>query len=319
MSPDVEGPIFIGGAGRSGKTLLRWILSSHPRIVVSRRTDMWPRFFGRYGDLSQPANLERCLQALFSRKQIAALRTDEERLRRDFGRGEATYARLFALIHEQFAERSRKPRWGDQTDSVERYAQEIVSAYQGARLIQLVRDPRDRYEAILARGRIRPGGVGLATAEWLASVTLARRNEVRYPGSCHVVRYESLVAEPEDTVRAVCMFIGEVYDPAMLRMEGVGRYDTERAASADGIPISTDHVGRHRLVDQGDLAFIQSVAGREMAAFGYQPSDLRLTPSERLRWVAVGWPVNITSLGSRRVMDALRSRPGTRAASESRT
>ena len=53
------GPIFIGGLSFSGKTTLRLMLSSHPVIVLSRRTYMWQRFYGRYGDLRRPENLER--------------------------------------------------------------------------------------------------------------------------------------------------------------------------------------------------------------------------------------------------------------------
>jgi hypothetical protein len=71
------GPIFIGGTSRSGKTLMRWMLSSHPRIVVTRRTEMWTRFYGRFGDLTEPANLERCLRAMLERRQIADLGTGQ--------------------------------------------------------------------------------------------------------------------------------------------------------------------------------------------------------------------------------------------------
>ena len=272
----VPGPIFIGGVSRSGKTLMRWILSSHPRIAISRRTEMWPSFHGRFGDLASTKNLERCLDTMLDRKQIAALAPDVDRLRRDFRHGATTYARLFALIHEQYAERSGKPRWGDQTGSIERYADQLMAAYPGARVIQMIRDPRDRYAALLGRGRKLPGALGRATADWLGSVGLADRNRLRYPDACTFVRYESLVGSPEETMRRVCTFVGEAFEPAMLQMRGVRRYDAERATSRDGIPISTTHVGRYRdLLSRRDLAFIQAVAGRSMLALDYPPDPIR--------------------------------------------
>ena len=91
-------PSSSAGSSRSGKTLMRWILSSHPRIAVSRRTEMWPRFHGRFGDLANTKNLERCLDAMLERKQIAALAPDVDRLRRDFRHG-ATDVRAPVRAH----------------------------------------------------------------------------------------------------------------------------------------------------------------------------------------------------------------------------
>jgi len=307
----VRGPIFIGGAARSGKTLMRWMLSSHSRIAVSRRTDMWPRFHGRFGNLTRPENLDRCLTAMLARKQIAALNPDPDRLRRDFRRGEPTYARLFALIHEQYAERWGKVRWGDQTGSIERHADQLVAAYPGACVIQMIRDPRDRYEALAGRRRSRPGAVGRTTAEWLGSVAVADRNRLRYPDACIIVRYESLVAAPEETVRRVCAFIGETFEPAMLRMENARRYDPERARSSDGTPISTAYVGRYRgRLSRRDLAFIQAVAGRRMLALHYRPDPIHPTRGERVRWSTVGWAPSVVRLGRRGALDALHRSSG---------
>jgi hypothetical protein len=293
-----EGPIYIGGASRSGKTLMRWILSSHSRIVVTRRTEMWPRFAGRFGDLADPENLDRCLGAMLRRRHIAELAPDLPRLRRDFRGGPATYGRLFALVHEQYAERSRKPRWGDQTAEVGRSADQILAENPRARFLHLVRDPRDRYAAVLERGPRRPGAVGQATAAWLASASVALRNRRRYAGRYQVLRYEDLVSRPEGTMREVCAFLGEEFEPAMLRMDGVRRYDAIRAASESGSALSTAFVGRYRRsVGRDDVAFIQSIAGQRMLAFDYPLDPIRLTPGERFRHAA-RWPANIARMRS---------------------
>lgn len=304
------GPIFVGGASRSGKTLMRWILSSHPRIVVTRRAEMWPRFYGRFGDLGRRENFERCLRAMLGREQIASLAPDLERLRHDFWRGRPIYARLFALLHEQHAERSGKARWGDQTGLVERFTDELMSAYRGAKMVHLIRDPRDRHEAILERGPRRLGAVGRSTAGWISSVKLAKRNGQRYPGSYKAVRYEALVTRPGDTMLAVCDFLGEDYEPAMIRMEDVRRYREQRIAGSDEGLISTAYVGRYRrTISCFDLAFIQAVAGQQMVDLGYSPDPVQLSPSEMVRGATVYWPAGIAHMGSTRLLDALRRRP----------
>jgi hypothetical protein len=309
----MKGPIFVGGAARSGKTLMRWILSSHSRITVSRRTDMWPRFAGRFGDLRRPENLERCLRAMLRRKQIARLEPDLDRLRRDLRQGPPTYARLFALIHQQHAERCGKERWGDQTEFIERFADELMAAYPGATVIHMIRDPRDRHEALLQRGSRGLGLMGSLIADWLSSAALAERNLERYPDSYLVVRYEDLVGRPEATVRQVCAVIGQRFEPAMLRMDGVRRYDLERARAADGSPISVEYLGKYRRVAPRDLAFIHAVAGARMRELGYVPDPVRLTPAERFHG-ALEWPVGLARLGAWRLRRTLprRSTPATR-------
>jgi hypothetical protein len=103
----------------------------------------------------------------------------------------------------------------------------------------------------------------------------------------------------------VCAFLGERFDPAMVRMEDVQRYRELRDAS--GSAITTAYVGRYRdRVPACDLAFIQRIAGRQMEAFGYDLDAIRLTPRERMRSVSVTWPINLTRLGTLRVAGALR-------------
>jgi hypothetical protein len=266
----MNGPIFVTGMSRSGKTLMRGLLSSHSSIVVSRRTEMWPRFYNRFGDLAQPDNLDRCLHAMASRPQIEALGWDVERVRREFRAGPPTYPRLFGLIHSQYAERAGKPRWGDQTGGLETMAGTIIDAYPDARFVHMIRDPRDRYVALAAKRRIRRLTLERSTLQWTRSARCARRNERRRPRAYCVVAYEALAAETERTMRDVCSFLGERYEPEMLRMEGEARYDAARAASPDGLPISAAYVGCHRdQLDGWARRFVGTVARPEMRVFGY--------------------------------------------------
>lgn len=298
----------MGGPGRSGKTLVSFMLSSLP-IAVTRRTEMWPRFYGRFGDLDRPANFERCLRAMLRRKQIASLMPDPDRIRREFRLGAPTYARLFGVVHEQYAEQSGKTRWGDQTGLIERFADELMAAYQGAKVIHMIRDPRDRHEAILERAPRRAGAVGTSASVWLYSVALGRRNMRRYPGSYKLVRYETLVTRPEETMRGICAFLGEEFDPAMLRMGDTPRYQQQRVAAGDGNVISATHVGRYRqTISRCDLAFIQAVAARRMSSFDYLLDPIRIVRREDVGCAAVAWPISLARMGSRRVRYAMYGR-----------
>jgi hypothetical protein len=286
----VSGPVFLAGSSRSGKTLLRSILAESDTIAVTRRTDMWPRFVGRYGDLSRRRNLDRCLDAMLQRKQIAALEIDPDRLRREFVRGEHTYARLFDLMNRQVAERARKSRWLDQTARIDEFAGDVIASYPGARVLHLIRDPRDSYVAWRqAHGEGR-GMPGRFARTWVDSATRATRNASRFADSYVIVQYETLVTEPEPTIRRVCALIDERFRPAMLELPSSPRYSAQRA---QGEPVITDRfVGVHdAALDPRAQHHIAAVAGGCMRTFGYAPFPIRVASRMRLQATVADWPV----------------------------
>ncbi len=313
-----RGPVFIGGLDRSGKTYLRLMLAAHPGFAVSKRTGLWTRFYNKFGDLARDADLDRCLGAMADHKHLRSLELDFQRLRRDFGPGPRSYARLFALIHEQYAERLGKPRWGDQTELLEEYAEIILSAYPEAVFIHLLRDPRDRYEAVLSKSPDRRGGIGAATARWLYSATLAERNREAFPSRYLVVRYETMVGQPEATMKNICNSLGEEYHPPMLKMGDAPRFaqDVRRTMSNGNIPsenssrlngtgsegrcdalLREDYIGRFRdSLAAEEVAFIQQYAGRLMARFGYPLDPVRFSLAESARFYSMHWPLNSARL-----------------------
>ena len=284
-------PVFVSGTNRSGTTLMYALLATHPNLSMVRRSDMWRYFYGQFGDLSRPENFERCLKAMLSYKRIVNLKPDPERIRREFGEGEASYGRLFALIHQHHAERDGKTRWGDKSLHNEEYADQIFSEFPQARLVHIIRDPRDRYASVLKRLNATSRRIGTDTVKWLASARIARQAAARYPNRVLIVRYETLAQHPTETLRLVCDFIGEPYTEEMLTMSGAPRYHKKGANTAFGKVqpgvISTRSIGRFReVISSWEIAFIQTFCRRTMAEFDYKLEPTRLSVKDRLAYLA---------------------------------
>ena len=264
-----ERPLLIGGLSYSGKTPLRLMLNAHPSLNITRRTYMWTRFYGRYGNLDHAANFERCLTALLAVKGVRELRPDVARIRREFRQGPPTYGHLFALFHRHFAERQGKPRWGDQLGSIEQYAGPIFTAYPKAQMIHMIRDPRQR----CLSGR--RGTVGWEAARWRESARLAAHNQERYPERYLVVQYEALLARPEPTLRMICAFLQEPFQLGVLEAVRVEEMDRP------------DHT-----LSPHDRAFIQAYTKAEMRRVQYWPEA---EPPRRRQWPGrlVAWAANL--------------------------
>ena len=294
-----NGPIFIAGLERSGTSLIYALLGSHPRIAMSRRTNLWTHYYNQYGDLAKRENFERCLAMMLRYKRLLKLNPDPERIRREFWQGEPTYSRLFALLEEHFAEQNGKPRWGDKSLNTERYANEIFAAYPNARILHMNRDPRDRFASSLTRWKeVSRGGIGAATAMWLNSMRLAERHQAHYPDRYKLVSYESLAGNAEQTLREICNFIGEEYSPLMLEMQSAEQFRNEGGNSSYGQrepgKISTSSVGKFRKVLSGSqVAFMQLFAGKKMAVYGYVPIPVELSLKEKFIFYLWDVPFNI--------------------------
>jgi len=312
-----KGPIFVAGLERSGTSLIYALLASHPNIAMTRRTNMWRYFYDQYGDLGQPENFERCLNMMMVYKRLVKLKPDSDRIRSEFWQGEPTYARLFAIIEEHFAERKGKPRWGDKSLNTERYAEAIFDGYPGARMLHMIRDPRDRYASVIARWKTRRGGEGAGVAMWLSSTKLAKENQQRYPNQYMLVRYETLATQPVETLQEICTFIDEEYTPEMLTMEGAKTFRNigSNSSYGQGEPgvISTSSIGRFRQVlTSRQIYFIQKQAERQMKEFDYKSMRIELSLLERLLFTFVDWPFNQARIKFWQVRNRIRNKTGRR-------
>jgi hypothetical protein len=309
-----SGPVFVAGLERSGTSLLYALLASHPDIAMSRRTNLWRYVYRQYGDISDPAQLDRCLDDMRHYKRLLVLDLDFEELRASFLEGPRTYPRLFELVGLQVAAGEGKPRWGDKSLLTERFAALIFESYPGARILHMMRDPRDRFASSKARWGRRLGGVGAGTAEWIWSAELGLANQEAFPGSYRVVRYEDLVTDPRQTLAELCDFIDAPWAEEMLGMEGAESFRDEGGNSSYGSrpagTISSDSIGRYRSVlSPSQIDFVNLKAAALMERLGYAPDPIAHTLG---RWIGpAAHPIEMLRFHSWRGRDAVqRRRPG---------
>jgi hypothetical protein len=295
LGTEAGAPVFIAGLAHSGKTELRRSLSRLPHLEMTRRTYLWTRFYGRFGDLEDDANLDRCLDALLRDEGVATLDPDVGRVRREFASGPRTYVRLFALVHRHHAERLNRSRWGDQLGSVEHLARPILSALPEAKMIHMVRDPRALF-VTAELSRCSTERLGWNTARWVASADAARINLERFPERYLVLRYEELWSRPEEVLQRVCRFLEERYSPEMaggFDQDGRGP-ENETTPVAGGCALGT--------------RFVEQYAADQFVALGYRKNAVRISLRERLMFQLVVRPRGRAQMVAWRAMRARRRR-----------
>ena len=290
-----KGPIYIGGVSYSGKTQLRLLLSNHPEIVITRRTYLWRKFYNQFGDISEESNFENCLSNILNLKHIQLLNPNPDRIREEFWQGNTSYARLFSLFHQHYAEEQGKSRWGIQVGKVEADADVILSAEPNARIIHVIRNPVDRIEESLSKTSFRHGFVGLELSRWTASISFGIANLEKFPKNYLFVKWEDLLGDVEDTLEKVCDFIGETYYPNMLQLEDLERMGLRLQNHPSTKKILLEGKGSslvHRL-SSGEQKFIEAETKVERTVFNYLANTNHLSVSQLIHYMTLVYPTNM--------------------------
>jgi protein-tyrosine sulfotransferase len=211
--------VFILTASRSGSTLLRFILDSHPELACPPETSVasmcaqvartWDILENADADSTRPVDDAPALAP----EAIAAVRDAADR------------------VYGRYLRRRGKRRWCDKSLDTFQHTELILQIYPEARFLCLYRHCMD----VIASGvEVCPWGlhrfgfdpfvaqnpgnsVAAIGGYWLATVQAILAFEEQHSGSCHRVRYEDLVTAPEDTAAAIFSFLGAEQVPGITR------------------------------------------------------------------------------------------------------
>lgn len=204
-------PGFIVGVYRSGTTLLRFVLDSHPNIAVPPESN----FINGLADL---------WRSEWYRKGFSGVGVDEA--------GLVARLRDFAGdIFDAYAQAKGKGRWFDKTPS---YAEQLE-------FLDTLFGPECRYLMLYRHGldvatsltRMQGGDVNNGpgkrfahlhdsvrvcnAAYWAEQCERMLAFEAAHPTQCFRLRYEDYAAEPERFLPPLFAFLGEPWDPGVLR------------------------------------------------------------------------------------------------------
>jgi hypothetical protein len=292
-----KAPIFVIGTGRSGTTLLRFMLSAHPRIYITHEASfyLWEMLYPRRAP--RRAFLDYYFQTVNYRwlRLDPNLVTDglpdplpRERI------GEA-YANLMRAKAAQYG----RVRFGDKTPSHAAFLRRIFEDFPGARVVHIVRDPRG---VALSLSRMPWAGASLFGNAHFCEVE--RRQVAPYRHRILTIRLEDLLSDARATMGRVLDHVGEPWDDAVLDHprhipdpNDMPPYPwLESAAGSRG----EKGVKWREALSPVQIRMIERQARRVMAEHGYQPASLDREPGK----LAVWWqgvkelPVRLHTLGT---------------------
>ncbi|MCA9601633.1 MAG: sulfotransferase [Polyangiales bacterium] len=277
-----DAPIFVVGNRRSGTTMLRLMLASHPRIGIPPEAGFAVVLGWKYGRVwfRDVANLEPFLDDYFALDNAK----DWELSRGDLHKAlelalPCSFPTIVERIYRAYLARKfpGKPRWGDKTTGLQEHAAELAAYFPHAQFVHIVRDGRAVAASYKGVHHLAASGIESVAREWRATLaTLEDLGRSLGHHRYHVLRYEDLVQYPGPTLEALCAFLGEDYAPTMLEFGAHNRNATLEPARHLGWKgktleaIDPSEVGRWRdELAPREVRTFERIAGDALSAFGY--------------------------------------------------
>jgi hypothetical protein len=279
---------FIVGVERSGTTLLRLMLDSHPDLAIPFETHFVHKLVARVREHTSKDQFFEIVTGSASWPNLAleasALRDALDDIDAfSITDGVRAFYRLYATCRG-------KPRWGDKTPTYLNSMLGIGLLLPEAHFIHIIRDGRD--VACSFRGLwFGPGEDAETAARHWASQLSQARDQAKNLGHYMEIRYEDLVLDPHKSLTTITNYLGLSFDPRMLDYyryaadrladivqpfgpNGAHKLDIEQFMSIYANttkPLDPSRIGRWRQeMPETDQRRFEAVAGPLLAALGYR-------------------------------------------------
>ncbi len=292
-------PVFICGHPKSGTSLLRNLLDSHPALVVyPEEAVFFRRFLKEAGHLDIASqihaaeslllhiftwNLEHppASQAGFPDRDYSAISFDavrqhfrglcDEHPPRHPGDLLAAAILSYGQVTAQLSDKTTA--WVEKSPYNEYFTANIFKWWPYARCIHIVRDPRDNFASYQRKH-------GSWTAKffatnWLQSTRRGLINAESYgPQRYLLLRYEDLVSKPDEVLNRICNYLEIGMDPGLFVPTRAGQGWQGNSMFTDRFSgITAAPVGRWKEKLPGrEAAIISWITRSEMKLLKYEPA-----------------------------------------------
>lgn len=136
----MSAPFFIVGSARSGTTLVRMILNSHPGVAVPPES----RFIVELWRGEKAVDVGETLAALAAHPRFQLWSLPIEKVREQLGpTARAPYAEIMTAAYTAYAKSRGKTRWGDKTPRYVQHIPLLAELFPDARFVHIIRDGRN--------------------------------------------------------------------------------------------------------------------------------------------------------------------------------
>ncbi|WP_079478174.1 sulfotransferase [Halobacillus salinus] len=262
-------PIFIGGAGRSGTTLLRVMLNAHPNLCSGPEFKLMPDIINLYNKMNSQG-FESILKSYHLDNQYL----------------KETYAKFISDLFNNFLLDNHANRIVEKTPHNVLMMKEVSQIFPEAKFIHVVRDGRDVASSLTDMKWTDFEGnpiwyvknINNASEYWMKVVSqgLKDAQDPSMNGKVLLVSYEDLIDDPKSVMEKVLNFIDEPWSDLVLEHEKVSRVNEPIESSTEQVSKkiykSSKKRWREKFTEE-DKGTFKQIAGEMLVHLGYEDNS----------------------------------------------
>lgn len=296
MQNKLPGMAFIVGMGRSGTTLLTNMLNSNPEVISTPENEfmLFSKSSFAKADFGREQVIDSFLDIFnYNYNRVLSIWKPTASIRQDLlDVKEKNYANACKLVYMNYPfagkDQAQIKCIIDKNPIYSLYIDDIRKIYPDAKYIILTRDFRDN---VVSRKKYsdKKSSVAELGASWnffyerIYDVVKAHRLDH------YLLRYEDLVADPEQALKALCAYLGVSYSPNMLQFQDLSKeintHVKEKAPAEVYNKISRMHGNLEKQVNlnrvkayekelsPGDIALLDYICRKYGRQFKYTDPD----------------------------------------------
>jgi hypothetical protein len=219
-------PIFIIGAPRSGTTLLRLMLTSHPDICIPPESMFFVQLEPKYGKLENLAEkIDEFLDDLYSNDKFLEWNIDRARLQENLNLyDELNYSKAISTVYQTYRLKTDPNAhiWGDKNPTYIYHIDRIFQYFPNAKIIHIIRDVRAVYSSMKTVSNFPGWGKKQKTQSLIFEVTrvwsqaVQSFNKYNNNHQFYNIHYEKLISNPDNQLNQLCSWLGINFSESML-------------------------------------------------------------------------------------------------------
>jgi hypothetical protein len=258
------------------------MLDHHPRLAVANDTHFIPRAIKDEPERIDPLLTTAQVESVLGYKRFRRLQLPESAVR-EAAASARTYGEFVTTLYTEYGRLRGKPLAGEKTPDYVRSLPRLYALFPWARTIHTIRDGRSVALSVLewAQDGKKLSKLALWQEEplavcalwWSALVRAGRQDDSELGQERYrEVRYETLVAQPEATLRELTAFLELPFAPEMLSYHE-GRVRNEPGLSVKHAWLPPIQGLRDWRTEMGrrDVELFEALAGDLLAELGYEP------------------------------------------------
>jgi hypothetical protein len=285
-------PVFVLGSPRSGTTLLYdMLLSAGGFAVYLAESNIFNLLAPRFGDFSSRATRESLLNAWLGSKLYRASGVDPQPIRQRVLEECRTPGDFLCIVMGEICRLQSGSRWAENSPEAILYLPFIKQQIPNALVIHIIRDGRDVANSLGQLQYVRPfpwerryGVIGCGLYwEWI--VRQGRQFGRLLGGDYIEVRFEELLANPQETLDRVGRFIEQPLDYETIQRVGYGSVSKPNTSfRVEDSSARFNPVGRWKTNFSADaLDRFERLVGETLQELGYPLATAKRTATLSLK------------------------------------